>query len=317
MINRLNTPKSAHWQSGGVYLLSMIIKQDYFQYISDGIIPLQDDQNRVYYGEVQEYFSNNAFRNFSIKLILQGTAQYKTENAQYNIKANNYLVTYKQKGSVIINSPTLVRGLFIDLKAETINEAISIITAKKNDNLDNLRAAHFFSTDFFENTYTLKNTDLDYTLKELHSGIVNNTISIRDETFLAIAEKIVLQEQSNNISLNNLAAVRSTTKKELLKRLLTGKEYMDDCFLKNPGISEIVGQCNMSPFHFFRSFKLAFGYTPYQYMLNKRLDHAKALIALGYSFSSIAYQCGFADIFSFSKAFKKQYNVTPSKFKIT
>jgi AraC-like DNA-binding protein len=293
----------------------MIVKQDYFQYITEGITPVNDGKNRIYYGELKEYFGKEAFRSFSIKLVLKGNIQYKTQSGQYNLMANSYLLTNKQEGTVIINSPTLVTGVFIDLQEETIIDAINIISNKGNNELDNLPIAYFGSANFFENTYNLKNTALDKVLKNLIKGIVNKDIALSEQTFLEIAEKVVLQERCHYTSLNNLKSVRVTTKKELLKRLLKGKEYMDDMFLKNPDISDIVGQCNMSSFHFFRSFKMAFGVTPYQYMFNKRLTHAKTLIAEGYSFSSIAHQCGFADIFSFSKAFKKQYQVAPSFYK--
>ena len=106
-----------------------------------------------------------------------------------------------------------------------------------------------------------------------------------------------------------------STKKELLRRLLQGRDFIDDNVLKNPGIAEIVQHCNMSPFHFFRSFKQAFGCSPYQYIITKRLEYAQSLIRTGHSFTSIAAQCGFADLFTFSKAFKKLYGVSPSDYK--
>jgi AraC family transcriptional regulator len=144
---------------------------------------------------------------------------------------------------------------------------------------------------------------------------LNDSITVTEETFLALAEKVVLHERSNYKCLNNLKSVRSSTKQELLKRLLQGKDYINDNFLKNPGIAEIVKHCNMSSFHFFRSFKQAFGYSPYQYIINRRLDHAKLMIRTGESFTAIAAQCGFADLFSFSKAFKKSFGISPSEYK--
>jgi len=295
----------------------MIIKQDYFQFVTEGSQPVNDGKNRIYYGEVFEYYNTDAFRNFSIKLALQGTVRYKTQSQEFILDANKFLLTSKQKGSVIIDSATMVKTLFIDIQQQTINEAITVLAAGNGLDLDNLQAGYFFSPDFFENMYALKNNSLGRELKNLVSAVITGTVNPNEETFLNLAEKVVLHELGNYKSLNNLKSVRSSTKKELLRRLLQGRDFIDDNFLKNPGIAEIVRYCNMSPFHFFRSFKQAFGYSPYQYIINKRLEYAQSLIRTGHSFTSIAAQCGFADLFTFSKAFKKLYGISPSDYKIT
>jgi AraC family transcriptional regulator len=294
----------------------MIIKQDYFQYITEGVKPVNDGKNRIYYGEVHEFFSTEAFRNFSIKLALQGTIHYKTQQQEYRLNSNNFLLTCRQPGTVVVDSATMVRGIFIDIQQETIDEAFSVLAATNHCDFDNLQAGYFFSPEFFENIYALKNNSLDKALQQLVYNLTHNTIAPGEETFLSLAEKVVEHELGNYKSLTNLKSVRSATKQELLKRLLQGKDYIDDNFLKTPGIAEIVKHCNMSSFHFFRSFKQAFGCSPYQYIINKRLEHAKTLIRTGESFTAIAMQCGFADLFSFSKAFKKFYGSSPSDYKV-
>ena len=69
----------------------------------------------------------------------------------------------------------------------------------------------------------------------------------------------------------------------------------------------------MSEYHFFRSFKQAFGMTPYQYLTTKRMNLAKELVQEGEKkISDIALICNFPDVFTFSKAFKRYYGVPPS-----
>ena len=293
----------------------MIIKQEYFQFVTEGVKPIYDGKNRIYYGELYEFFNAEAFRNFSIKLVLQGNIYYKTQQREYRLEANNFLLASKQSGSVIVSSPTLVKGVFIDIEQETIRDAFDVIVKGDSYDFDGQRSGYFFSPDFFENTYSLKNGELGRALKGLAHGLINDNISLSDEVFLALAEKIVLNELDNYKSLAGLKSVRFSTKKELLRRLLQGKDFIDNNFLKNPGIAEIVRHCNMSAFHFFRSFKQAFGYSPYQYIINKRLEYAKSLIRTNHSFTETALQCGFADLFTFSKAFKKLYGVSPSGYK--
>ena len=227
----------------------MIIKEDYFQFVTEGVKPVNDGKNRIYYGEVDEFFSNEAFRNFSVKLALQGTIHYKTQHNEHRLDSNNFLLTCKQPGSVIVNSSVMVKGVFIDMQQETINETFTVITAGDNCNFDNLQAGYFFSADFFENIYSLKNSVLHRELKGLACNLFDNSINFSEEAFLSLAEKVVLYEAGNYKSLNNLKSVCSPTKKELLKRLLQGKDFIDESFLKNPGIAEIVRHCNMSVFY--------------------------------------------------------------------
>jgi AraC-like DNA-binding protein len=113
----------------------------------------------------------------------------------------------------------------------------------------------------------------------------------------------------------NLSASKSSTKKEILRRVLTGKDFMDHHFLQNPEIKQVALESSMSEFHFYRCFKQVTGSTPYQYMLEKRLAYSRELLAeKRLLVSQIATQCGFPDVFTFSKAFKRKYGVSPTKF---
>jgi AraC family transcriptional regulator len=90
---------------------------------------------------------------------------------------------------------------------------------------------------------------------------------------------------------------------------------MNDSFLQVDEIAEIAGICNLSEFHFYRSFKEAFGITPYQYLLKCRLNLARELMRQrSQSLSSIALSCNFPDLFTFSKAFKRQFGISPTEY---
>jgi AraC-like DNA-binding protein len=118
-------------------------------------------------------------------------------------------------------------------------------------------------------------------------------------------------------ALNGIKSVKISTKIETLQRLNKARGFMDECFLQNPTMNEVARFGNMSSFHFFRSFKQAFGITPYKYLLHKRLEHSKILLSQKIPATEIAKLCGFADIFTYSKAFKKTYGIPPSKFFIS
>jgi AraC family transcriptional regulator len=70
----------------------------------------------------------------------------------------------------------------------------------------------------------------------------------------------------------------------------------------------------LSEFHFIRLFKQSFSISPYQYIIQCRLAHAQTLLANHVSIANTAFDTGFADVFSFSKAFKKAFGMSPSGF---
>lgn len=68
-------------------------------------------------------------------------------------------------------------------------------------------------------------------------------------------------------------------------------------------------------------FKKEVGVTPHEYLSNKRMELAHAIISGGmtntytnYSISQIAEICGFAEPLYFSRVFKKHYGVSPSDY---
>ena len=89
--------------------------------------------------------------------------------------------------------------------------------------------------------------------------------------------------------------------------------YIDANFLSISEIKEIADYCNMSEYHFFRRFKEVYNKTPYQYITENKMQLAKKmLLEKNQSVSDIAVLCSFPDVFTFSKAFKKFYGVSPS-----
>lgn len=73
--------------------------------------------------------------------------------------------------------------------------------------------------------------------------------------------------------------------------------------------------CGLSDTWFRKLFKTRFGASPGQYVLNKRLSHAKAILESGEynSVAEVALLSGFSDPLYFSKAFRSRYGHPPSR----
>ncbi len=83
----------------------------------------------------------------------------------------------------------------------------------------------------------------------------------------------------------------------------------------NIGLHEMAGLVHLSPYHFGRLFKQTVGRSPYQFILQLKIDCAKKLIKKNSGpISEIAYQLNFSDQSHFSNAFRKATGISPRQY---
>lgn len=79
-------------------------------------------------------------------------------------------------------------------------------------------------------------------------------------------------------------------------------------------IEEMAAALGCSKFYFLREFKKLTGQTPYQHLLEKRLECAQTMLAQGETnILTTALAVGFSDQSHFTRAFKKRFGTTPGK----
>ena len=79
-------------------------------------------------------------------------------------------------------------------------------------------------------------------------------------------------------------------------------------------MQDIANAAGMSLFHFAKAFKQATGQSPYQYVKEQRLRHARALLHGSMSIGEVAKAVGFSHSY-FTAAFARRMGMTPSKFR--
>jgi AraC-like DNA-binding protein len=275
------------------------------------------DRDVIYYSEFTEWDTSNAFRSFSIKYVLDQSISYQKDGRLYVVKANQYMVACKYADvKASFHYKSNIRSICIDICPKTVAEIFTILTDKKVD-FDNYLDQYFKYPVFYESINSVYQTTLGKRLQDLNYEIqLHNGININKEWFIDLAERIIYQEFGNYLALLELNVVRPATKKEILRRLKLAKEYMDSNFLTITQIKEIAEYATMSEYHFLRCFKQVYKRTPYQYITEKRMQLAKSLLSKKvYLIREVANLCSFQDVYSFSKAFKKFYGISPSGLK--
>lgn len=82
-------------------------------------------------------------------------------------------------------------------------------------------------------------------------------------------------------------------------------------------IAGLAREAGLSRYHFLRTFKLATGITPHQWLLRTRLRHAaERLVASPDPITEIALDVGFDDLSNFIRSFRAEFGVSPSRYRI-
>jgi len=99
-------------------------------------------------------------------------------------------------------------------------------------------------------------------------------------------------------------------------QVLRVHDFIEAHFGEAIGVAELAAAAGLSPYHFSRRFKSAMGVSPHQFLLRRRLDHARKMIADGaQSLSAIAPLCGFSSQAHMTTAFRAHFGRTPGWFR--
>lgn len=103
---------------------------------------------------------------------------------------------------------------------------------------------------------------------------------------------------------------------EDLVRLRRTRDQMDRDYAQPLDVPALARTALMSPGHFSRSFREAFGETPYSYLMTRRIERAKALLRRGdLSVTEVCFEVGCTSLGSFSSRFTELVGETPSAYR--
>src|SRR5690349_29062 len=90
---------------------------------------------------------------------------------------------------------------------------------------------------------------------------------------------------------------------------------MDREYAEPLDVPAMASAACMSPAHFSRKFRAAYGETPYSYLMTRRIERAKALLREGTSVTEACVTVGCTSLGSFSSRFTEIVGETPSQYR--
>jgi transcriptional regulator GlxA family with amidase domain len=103
---------------------------------------------------------------------------------------------------------------------------------------------------------------------------------------------------------------------EDLVRLRKARDTMDRDYAEPLDVPALARVALMSPGHFSRSFRAAYGETPYSYLMTRRIERAKALLRRGdLTVTEVCFAVGCTSLGSFSSRFTELVGESPSAYR--
>jgi AraC-like DNA-binding protein len=100
------------------------------------------------------------------------------------------------------------------------------------------------------------------------------------------------------------------------RHLLRAKDLIDARYRDPLDVAELARAAHLSPAHFSREFRRAFGETAHQYLLTRRLERAAELLRnTDHSVADICLTVGLTSVGSFTTSFGRVYGLSPTAYR--
>ena len=101
-----------------------------------------------------------------------------------------------------------------------------------------------------------------------------------------------------------------------LRHLRRARDLMDREYASPLDVPSLARAAHMSPAHFSRQFRAAYGETPYTYLMTRRIERAKALLRRGdLSVTDVCMAVGCTSLGSFSSRFTELVGESPTAYR--
>lgn len=241
-----------------------------------------------------------------IMLFLHGNVTYHIEGKAYPLEPGDIVIVH----SGDIHKPVL------------------------NDNSTYERVIIYLSDEYLDSlctdTCNIKNF-IEYS-KQKNANVLRHASSDGDSISL-VTNRLIASLNSKDFGAELLTKALLTELLVLLNRLcLTSDEKLFGMNISNTNILSVIEYINknlsedlsieliskeffMDRYYLMHLFKKETGFTINNYITYKRLSHFNELTKKGLRITEACFECGFKSYSTFSRAYKKYYNVAPSQIK--
>ncbi|GJM34186.1 MAG: hypothetical protein DHS20C18_31870 [Saprospiraceae bacterium] len=275
--------------------------------------------NTLRYSQVKEADLLLDTTMFHICVPLNGTESYLSEGKQLDVNQQEYtILNYQQETRGFGKFATPVEGLCIHLTPKTVADVYASQIKSPEALLEQPFELTWKRHEFLVKNYSLKENSLGRHLQLVKQQLFSPPQDVLidwDEFYYGIAEVFLETHWQINRHLNGLRFKKQDTSREIYRRVSVAHNFILESYAHSLSLEKIAQEAILSPYHFSRLYKKIYGISPYQHILQLRVERAKVLLKQDFSPTEVAYDLSFSDRRAFAKVFKRYVGCAPSKYR--
>ncbi|HVZ41711.1 MAG TPA: AraC family transcriptional regulator [Candidatus Kapabacteria bacterium] len=254
----------------------------------------------------------------SIKCAFGGTEIYATPAGKHAVAPGRYLILNQgTRYSGWVESRTPVGSLCIFFRPRFAERGLQALTRPSAELLDDPDHARAAPVEFVEKLYH-HDAEMMSALEHLYRtlSMARPSAGWMEEQFHLLLARMAHAHNDASAQIARLPGIRRSTRMEVYRRLSRAYDFIEANLCQPIGLSEIAREAALSPHHFLRLFRQAFGCTPHQHRTQRRMQQARLLLEHSdRPVTDICFELGFESPTSFSLLFRRHTGLSPSAYR--
>jgi AraC family transcriptional regulator len=272
-------------------------------------------RNAVYSGSGTRHDTGQVPGWLSIKTMITGSAVWETAERRFTVDENSYLILNDHhRYALRFESGARVTTFALFFQSGLAEDVFRCQTIGIERLLDE-PADTDAPSGFFERLETRASPLFGLVQKFKKRVAGGLDADAADDWFVRMASQMVREQQSARRGVARLPGVRASTRAELFRRVLRGRDFLLSQAGEEATLGDAARAACLSPFHFHRAFTHAFGETPHQALTRYRMERAAALLSAGARVTDVCLAAGFESLGSFSSLFRRHFGMSPRDYR--
>jgi AraC family transcriptional regulator len=270
----------------------------------------------IVYGAEKEYVGGGSY-GLSLKAVRRGSILFECGGGQHRVTPDAYLVINQgQQYRVSINSSQPSQAFSFFFSDQFVHEAASALSSSPEAAMEAKSYRVGLDQPFYEKLY------FEPTMLQTLRGFFTNFGDLQEdplwlrEQSMLVLHKLLSVHQATVEEVQSIGLARHSTREEIYRRVHKARDFALANLGKPLALEDLANVACFSPSYFMRSFKAVFNTTPYQYIVQHRLDKAKRLLVnTEMPIGDICVEVGFQSFGAFSWFFSKKVGLSPEKYR--
>lgn len=233
----------------------------------------------------------------------------------YTVEIGNNKIEFGE-GDIMIIPPGELHALYAPPTGERLIMLVDyslICSLKGMDNL--LHTIHPYKL-VSRSTEPELEIKLQSYLLEIQAEYFGNAQYREARIYSILISFFVFLGRDSRVTDQRFANITTNKQHEYVEKFIKVCNYINDHCTEEITVDQLANIAGFSRFHFARLFKQFTNVSYYDYLTQKRIEHAeKLLITPDISVTEVAMQSGFNSLSTFNRVFKNLKNCTPSEYK--